>query len=75
MSPTSYQAAPPRIFTIAERHDSVKFLAILLSPARTQLTTATISQRLSENHQVLYAVPSLPTSSDPECTSSMPVLL
>jgi hypothetical protein len=25
MSPTSYQAAPPRVLTIAEEHDLVKF--------------------------------------------------
>ena len=68
MSPTSYQAAPPRTFTIAKARGSVKFYR------STQLFPCFCSWRpICRSHQVLYGEPSLPIWSDPECTSSIPV--
>jgi hypothetical protein len=64
MSPTSYQAAPPRTTTIAERCGLVKSGAEMRERAKP------------ETHQVLYAVPSVAeTPVALEWTSTIPLLV
>jgi hypothetical protein len=61
MSPTSYQAAPPRMFTIAESEYSVKLLEsweFVAPPGRDLLRERFV--RPPADYQVLYGVPSLP---------------
>ena len=70
MSPTSYQAAPPRTTTIAEQSNSVKFVA-----NRLPFLVLSFSRSRSFHHQLVYAVPSIAVPSQPECTSSTPVLV
>ena len=65
MSPTSYQAAPPRNTTIAEQQSPVKSArGANPPPGRT------------DSHQLLYGVPSIDEGNDElECTSTIPLFV
>jgi hypothetical protein len=65
MSPTSYQAAPPRNTTIAEQQSRVK--------SASRRKAATKPRKL---YQVLYGVPSIDeVIGELECTSTMPLFV
>ena len=66
MSPTSYQAAPPRNTTIAEQQSPVK------SASRRKAATGS----RTSSHQLLYGVPSIDeVNGELECTSTIPLFV
>ena len=66
MSPTSYQAAPPRNTTIAEQQSRVK--------SASQSDSGHRNPR--KLYQVLYGVPSIDeVIGELECTSTMPLFV
>jgi hypothetical protein len=71
MSPTSYQAAPPRTTTIAEARTSVKS-----AQTAGELNAETLSLRTGKRYHWLYGEPSNgETLSEFECTLTIPVLV
>ena len=70
MSPTSYQAAPPRTTTIADEHSPVKS-----GNAHAQNSCNILGKGAGNCYHSLYGVLSRSeTRVELECTSTMPVL-
>ena len=75
MSPTSYQAAPPRTPTIADALAPVKFRNLINEKYRERAGGSQQPVRAT-NYQVLYGVPSTCDAwSEFECTSSTPTVV
>jgi hypothetical protein len=81
MSPTSYQAAPPRMFTIADMRGRVKSACFNTAAISYDLISFSLLVRLPSSlppppsYHVLYAVPSKgDVKAECEWTSTIPVV-